>query len=117
MHQNEKHAYSFINKGAFQINQLFEKGFQPFKLLWGSSHKVYSLVGQSGNITTVIAKQATDASGQMFDDFELDFELQGEVEVEDKEKSREVILFTDAHEGIDFLVQESRLLHLVWKSL
>ncbi|HEV8051761.1 MAG TPA: hypothetical protein VGP47_04640 [Parachlamydiaceae bacterium] len=105
LHQSENLAFSFIDKGTIQINQAFEKGFHPFKLLWGDIHRVHSLVSQGGTAAAVTFKHSREMEDdKTIQDFELDFDLDGAIEVEDKEKSREILLFADAHEGIEFLV-------------
>ena len=39
-----------------------------------------------------------------FNEGEIIFDLEGEAEIEDKEKNREILFFIDAHEGLEFFV-------------
>lgn len=91
--QNEKFAYSYIEKGTIEINQAYEKGFHPFRLIWGDRTRVHSFICQGGNAKSII-----------FNSNEVTFDLEGSVEVEDRDKNREILFFLDAHEGLEFWV-------------
>lgn len=109
LHQDEKLAFSFFESGNIEINPAFEKGFHPFKLLWGDIHRMHSLVSQGTGNSSVTVKHTTESKdNKTIQDFELDFDFVDPIEVEDKEKSREILLFADAHEGIEFLVSGTK---------
>ena len=93
LRHEEKFAYSYIDKGQIEINQAYEKGFHPFRLIWGDMTRTHSFVCQGGNAVAIT-----------MDKTDLVFELEGLPELEDREKTREIIFFIDAHEGLEFLV-------------
>lgn len=93
LYHGEQFAYSTFEKKAAVVHQSIEKGFSPFRLLWGDVHRVHTFACQGGNAKTVA-----------FDGTDLLFHLEGSPEVEDKEKSREILFFVDTHEGVEFLV-------------
>lgn len=93
LHHKERLAYSFIEKGNIEINPAYEKGFHPFRLIWGDIQRTHSFVCQGGK-----------ASAITIDKTDLIFELEGDAELEDREKAREILFFIDTHEGLEFLV-------------
>jgi hypothetical protein len=97
LHHGEKIAYSYIEKGSLEINQAQEKGFYPFRLIWGDTHRVHSFACQGGNAKTLT-----------FDKTDLIFELGEPIESEDREQNREILFFLDAHEGLEFFVAGQR---------
>lgn len=97
LHHAERFAYSYIEKGVIDINPTYEKGFHPFRLLWGDVQRVHTFVCQGGGAKTI-----------QFDKTEMTFTLEGPVEVEDREKNREVLFFLDAHEELEFLISDQK---------
>lgn len=97
LHQEEHLAYSYIDKGSLEINPIYEKGFHPFKLVWGSPERVHTLVCQGGNASII-----------SFDGTDLIFHLDSAVEVEDREKAREILFFADQHDEMEFFVSSQK---------
>lgn len=95
-YQDASVGYSIITKKNFP--EMIDKGYHSLKLVWGSSDYVHTFVCQGGNsVLTEFSAQAKEII--------LTFDLGQTLDVEDKEKSRDVIFFTDIHEGIEFLVE------------
>ena len=91
-------AYSVFEK-PHPPNPIWEKGYHPFRFVWGSSDKIHSLVCQQGN--PIIERKSPT---------EIDFiYLLDPVEgIEDKEIKREIIFYLDAGEEREFLVSGQR---------
>lgn len=95
----EKIAYSLIKKGGMQIDTAVEKGFHPFRMVWGDSQRVHTLACQSGNCT--LADYQEDGRN-----LTLAFELGEILELEDREKSRDVAFYLDVQDKLEFLVAD-----------
>lgn len=75
-----------------------EKGYHELKLIWGSLKKLHSFVCQDGNHVLTHFDYHDN-------NYELTFKL-GEIpQVDDKERSREVIFFFDADDAVEIEVQ------------
>lgn len=101
MHQERHHAYSLVEQGKVAINPIYENGFQPFRLIWGGHERVHSLVCQGGN-----SKEMTFTTSPAAID--LWFEMDGPVEIEEREKCRDISFFVDSHAQLDFLIAEGK---------
>jgi hypothetical protein len=85
----EKFAFSCIEKK----DSLHEKGFSPFRLIWGDVHRVHTFACQGGNAKTI-----------SFDKTEMIFDLEAPVDTDDREKNREILFFIDKYEALQFFV-------------
>lgn len=94
--QNDGHAYALLARKGLE-NQVLEKTFFPLKLLWGNSNRVHSFVCQGGNCEEL----RFDGDENKFD---IEFVLPKQMQVEDREKNREVGFFLDEQEGITITV-------------
>lgn len=92
--QSEAIVYSLIEGGG----QSTERGCSSFKMIWGDSKRVHSMVVQGGD-SVLEDFQATDGKIQ------CTYQLGTTLDVEDKEKSRDLMFFIDMHEGLNFLVE------------
>jgi hypothetical protein len=82
------------------VNPIWEKGYHPFRLLWGSAEQVHSLVCQQGGCYPQIEKK---------DDRRIDFIYSlGMPESGDEKERREIIFYLDAGEEREFLVSGER---------
>lgn len=97
LHHAEGMAYTIIESNTLEINPAVEKSFHPFRLVWGGRQRVHTFVCQGGN-SKIIGCRA----GQH--ELCLSFALGDTVEVEEREKSRDVIFFMDTQEDVEFLV-------------
>ena len=96
-YHGESTAYCIIENGSLQLNPSLESSFHPFRFVWGDRQRVHTFVCQSGN--GKIVRFSPNAH-----DLLLSFELGETIEVEDREKSRDVIFYMDAQENMEFLV-------------
>lgn len=95
--QDISHTLSAIQKVALDPSS--DKGVHPFFLAWGDATRTHSLVCQGGNSTFIDYKVLPNGVDLLFSLFET-------VQVEDKEKSREILFFVDMHEGLKIEVNE-----------
>lgn len=93
MHHEERLAYSYFEKGGKQANSNVEKGYHSFKLIWGDLVRAHTFICQGGSPKETSMNQ-----------IDITFDLEGPVEVEDREKNREILFFIDAHDELEFLV-------------
>lgn len=98
LYQSAAFAYSLIEQGKLPLNPSQEVGFHPFRLVWGDKKIVHTFVCQGGNSKEV---SYSFLSPQQF---EIIFDVDGPVEVEDREQCRDAIFFVDAHETLNFLI-------------
>ncbi len=91
IHKKQDFSLSAIRKYGKQ-DPAFEKYFQPFKLLWGSQTQTHSLVCQEGNFPYF---EYSLAEGGI----DLFFYLTEPQMTDDKEKGKEISLFTNIQEG------------------
>lgn len=93
----ENYAYCYIdNTERQEINR--EKGFSPLKIIWGDQKKTHTFVCQGANISDLKINKQPEG-------IDLFFTL-GEIPTEDKEKSREVAFYFDAHHGTQIYVSK-----------
>lgn len=97
LYHAENMAYSSIEKGVLEINQAYEKGFNPFRLIWGGIDRVHTLVCQGGNIKRIA-----------LDKTEMVFDLSDPIDTVDREKNREILFFLDAHQDLEFFVSDQK---------
>lgn len=109
LHHSEKMAYSgiFLSPSSTVVSKILEgenhdplannKGMHPFRLIWGDKHRVHTLVCQGGNVCKMSCQMPS-----------LIFDLGKSIDVEDREKNREVMFFLDAQENMQFLVEEEK---------
>ncbi|MBA3815663.1 MAG: hypothetical protein H0X29_03920 [Parachlamydiaceae bacterium] len=100
IYQNEHIAYCFI-KNYPEINPAFVKGFHPLRIVWGNSQQIHSFVCQGGNSKKIEFLQVLGG-------VDMIFELDEIIESEDREKNREVVFFTDIHEGLEMLISDHK---------
>lgn len=93
LYHDEQLAYSAIEHGHNTEDSAYVKGVHLFRLLWGNRHRVHTFVCQGGN---------TNAMEYSFPT--MTFKLASRIDVEDREKNRELMFFFDAQEGLEFLV-------------
>jgi hypothetical protein len=93
VYNTDRYALSIIEKGSLELNPIYEKGFHPFRLVWGSTTRTRTFVCQGGS-----ARDSTFAPAQVL------FSYEGEVEEEDREEAREAIFYFDECEGTEFYV-------------
>lgn len=96
--QEDDFAYSAIDQGNLEINPIYVKGFHPFRLVWGDAQRVHTFAFQGGNASSITFKSLSKT------ELEIAFTLEAPIEVEDREKCREICCYWDAHENIEFLV-------------
>lgn len=85
-------AFSFVEKKL--SSNLEDRAFYPLKIVWGNSSRIHTFVVQGGNSKEIEFKLVPGGIDLFFD---LD-EIQ---EIEDREKTREVIFFIDAHDELE----------------
>ena len=92
MVHEEERAYSVVQqKGPF--NMASGRGFHPLRIVWGDAKRVHTFVCQGGNATEI-------DFAILQDHITLSFAMTEAVQLEDREKSRDIIFFVDEHEGI-----------------
>lgn len=97
---HEKFTIGMMSKTS-EIPQAWEKGHVPFKILWGNLNRYRSLVMQGGNCKTIsyeLKEQGMD----------IIIELDEPVENDDRERHREICLFTEYYEGDQLLVSDEK---------
>lgn len=101
VYRTQRMGYALFENNSLSLNPIWEKGFHPFKIIWGSPERIHSFVCQKGSCTPTI---------QIRDPFNIDFifELNLPEASDEKEKNREIIFFLDAGEEQEFLVAGKR---------
>jgi hypothetical protein len=69
-------------------NAATDKAFHPLRMVWGEPKRVHTFVCQGGNSLTCVPQAKEDC-------IELLFDLADPIEVEDREKSREIAFYLD----------------------
>lgn len=98
--QREKCTLGVMSK-TDEVPQAWEKGYTPFKILWGNLNRYRSLVMQGGNCKT-ISYEITEKG------IDLIIELDEPIEKDDRERHREICLFTEYYESDQLLVSEEK---------
>lgn len=88
MKKTEQYAYSCLAMG--EISNPAEKGIHPLRLIWGNAERMHTFVCQGGNSKNITFKIIEDG-------FDLLFNLEELLQNDDKEKSREIGFYFDAH--------------------
>ncbi len=88
--QDEQYSYAFTSQ-LQEWNPAQNKGFSPFKLIWGDANRLHTLVTEAGNSKAISFSKNGNS-------LEFLFELSHLPELEDKEKSREVSFYFDLFE-------------------
>lgn len=101
MYHGTSIAYSVVDTENLVINPIYEKGFHPLRVIWSDSQQIHSLVFQGLN-HKIIKFAADNAFIDIFVKYNQTFEE------ESREGAKELTLFMDAHEGIEFLVSGER---------
>jgi hypothetical protein len=83
----EKYSFAFIEQREV-LNPAKDKGFSPFKLIWGGSDRLHTLTTEGGNSKNI---SFSESQGVL----EFLFHLSEVPELEDKEKSREISFYFD----------------------
>jgi hypothetical protein len=96
VYQCHSYGYSIIEK-RHGVNPLYDKGFSPFKLVWGSLERAHSLVFQGGNCRSMSVQRQADQ-------LEFDINLGDPIGTDDLEKNREVPFYLDHNDDVSFLV-------------
>jgi len=96
LYHSQDIAYCVIEQ-KMNLPQSFEKGVYPLKFIWGDHQHVHSFVCQGGK-----GKLASFLTAQ--NKIVLTFDLDGPVEVEDRELGREIAFCIDHSEEVKFLV-------------
>ena len=102
--QSEHFAYSALDQKNLEIQSVFFKGFHPLRIVFGDAKCVHTFVIQ-GSLSEIISFEPCTTS---LNTFLLKFELPENVDIEDKEKSREVSLYFDRQESTEFLVDSEK---------
>lgn len=97
MHNSDRYALSYVESGGIDLNPVYEKGFHPYRLVWGDTSKAHTFVCQGG-----MSKEASFTASK------LTFDLEGDAEAEDREKAREVMFYVDAYDGMEFSVSDKK---------
>lgn len=97
LHQSREMAYSGMVQGGIHADPANAKGMHPFRLIWGDKHRVHTFVCQGGNIREISCHLPT-----------ITFDLGNPIDVEDREKNRELMFFLDMQEELEFLVSERK---------
>ncbi len=92
LQQKEKYAYSVIERDI--AIDPSENGLNPFRLIWGESDRMHTLVCQGGSSRQMAYKL-------MENGIDLLFIFADPLQTDDKEKSREITFYFDMHEGIN----------------
>ncbi|HRD55263.1 MAG TPA: hypothetical protein PLC42_02590, partial [Parachlamydiaceae bacterium] len=85
--QNEEYSFSFLEQKE-PLSFPKDYGFSPFRLKWGTKERLHTLSIEGGNCKKITAFAKENV-------FEFLFYLNALPEIEDKEKSREVIFYLD----------------------
>ncbi len=98
LHHDRDIAYSLIEQGQLTFHSPQEREFHPLQIIWGDQERVHSFVCQGGSCKNMVfsAEDPTTIS--------LTFTLNDKVEVEDRDKNREITFAIDAFPGMHFLV-------------
>ncbi len=92
LYRDEKIAYSLLFAGSSND----PKGEYACKVVWGNMERVHTMAIQGGNSSLIKAEGKNC-------EIKLEFSLSETVEVEDREKCRDLILYFDVHEEMHFL--------------
>lgn len=84
---SKSYGYSYIEKGNF-FHQSLEKGFHLFRFVRGTEERVHTLVCQDGNFKKTELVETQDG-------LEILFHLDEPINVEDREKSRDIVFYFD----------------------
>lgn len=95
--QTDTYAYTLTSYDD-GMDRKANKGFHPFRLIWGSPEHVHSFVCQGGNNQAFEWEVSPD--GVL-----LSFDLAEPVDSDDREKLRETTFYLDLHEGSTILVE------------
>jgi hypothetical protein len=98
VHQEKNYAYSLVEKKG-HVTPEFEKGFYPFRLVWGDADGSHSFVCQGGSSSIIDYKVVPHG-------VDLLFTFEDPPVVEDREKNRELLFFCDIDESTKILVNE-----------
>ena len=74
-----------------------DKGYYPFRLLWGNEKRVHTFACSKGNATLIEMRETSE-------EIELKFHLPDPVNLEEREKNRDVAFYMDLHEEIKLLI-------------
>lgn len=85
--KDEKYSYAFTSQ-IEKWNPAQDKGFSPFKLIWGDADRLHTLVTEGGNSKAINFSKNGNC-------LEFLFHLAEVPELEDKEKSREISFYFD----------------------
>jgi len=97
----QEKAYSCVLLDQKELyNASEDKGTYPFKLLWGNSQRVHSFVCQGSNSRKVECVKTENGA-------ELLFHLAEEMQLEEKEKCREIPFYLDLFDGAKIQVEGS----------
>jgi hypothetical protein len=95
--QTEDYSLSAIQKVPLEPS--LDRGVHPLFISWGDPTCTHSFVCQGGNSSLIDYKLVPDGIDLIFSLFE-------NVQVEDKEKSREITFFIDQLEGLEFKIND-----------
>lgn len=98
---NSHYGLCLLRKDSHAPTPGNDKGYAPFKLLWGDRTRAHSMVCQNGNIEDITYEWHPE--GYIGMEVTLGPILNGE----DKEKSREIVFYTEALEDTQFKVRGS----------
>jgi hypothetical protein len=100
LRNSSKYSIGVMSKTA-AVSESWEKGYIPFKVLWGDLNRYRSLVLQGGNFRT-LSYELKDRG------IDLIIELDEPIEKDDREKHREICFFTENYVGDKLLVSDSQ---------
>jgi hypothetical protein len=99
MFKHSNAAYSVIAK-QLDVAQIQEKTFAPFKLIWGSTTRMHSLICQGGS-SHRIDFMATENQVELF------FSFAEPAEIDNNEKNQEVCFYVDENPNLTIKVESS----------
>lgn len=97
VHQEEKYAYSLIDNRALS-NPAYANAFNPLYIIWGDNSYVHTFVCQGGNLDTF---DFSTANHEIY----LNVNLAPTIEVEDREKARELAFYFDIEPDVQLIIQ------------
>lgn len=89
-------AYSLIDT-ANTLNGLVDKGFYPLRMIWGDCHRIHTFVGYGGVNTQIVSSSSST-------NIHFEVILDGDIDVEDRDRIREISFAIDAFPQLTFLV-------------
>lgn len=97
MYQDKQMAYCLVEEGKIPLKPNYVNGFHTMRLIWGSPQRVHTFVCQGSN------SKETKFSVSL-EIIQLWFDFDGPVDIEDREKCRDIAFYVDSHPELNFKV-------------